>query len=56
MDPKFKPYKTGMIDLLERCPCGKHGGKGKSLVYYICKCECGKEFAVTGDELSKHSP
>ena len=52
MDPSFKPFKTGMIEVMERCPCGKHG-KGRNLVYYICRCECGKEFVVSGDELSK---
>lgn len=54
MDPKFKPYRTGMITVLERCPCGKSGHQGKPPVYYICRCDCGKEFVVTGDELSKH--
>ncbi len=53
MDPTFKPKRTGMMTVLERYPCGSHTG-GRNFVYYLCKCDCGKEFVVTGDELSKH--
>ena len=53
MGPNFKPYKTGMVTVFERCPCGR-GAPGRSSVFYICRCDCGKEFVVTGDELSKH--
>ena len=56
MDPNFKPYRTGMMTVLERYPCGRGNGKskGRMFVYYLCKCDCGKEFIVGGDELSKH--
>ncbi len=54
MDPNFKPYRTGMTTVLEKYPCGKNGTKGRARVYYLCKCDCGKEFIVSGDELSKH--
>lgn len=54
MDPKFKAYRTGMMTVLERYPCGKEKGKGRNSVYYLCKCDCGKEFIVTGDELVHH--
>ena len=53
MDPTFKPRRIGMITVLEKYPCGSHTG-GRCLVYYLCKCDCGKEFIVGGDELSKH--
>ena len=53
MDSTFKPYRTGMSTVLEKYPCGKHS-KGRNHVYYLCKCDCGKEFIVSGDELSKH--
>lgn len=45
-----------MMTVLERYPCGKGNGKskGRMFVYYLCKCDCGKEFIVGGDELSKH--
>ena len=52
MDPKFKPYKTGMMTVMEKYPCGST--KGRNHVYYLCKCDCGKEFIVGGDELNKH--
>ena len=51
MDPKFKPYKTGMMTVIEKYPCGST--KGRNHVYYLCKCDCGKEFIVGGDELNK---
>lgn len=56
MDPNFKPYRTDMMTILERYPCGKGNGKskGRMFVYYLCKCDCGKEFIVGGDGLSKH--
>lgn len=45
-----------MMTILERYPCGKGNGKskGRMFVYYLYKCDCGKEFIVGGDELSKH--
>ena len=50
MDPKSKPYRTGMMTVLERYPCRKWNGKskGRMFVYYLCKCDCGKEFIVGG--------
>ena len=50
MNPNFKPYRTGMMTVLERYPCGKGNGKskGRMFVYYLCKCDCGKEFIVGG--------
>ena len=56
MDPNSKPYRTDMMTVLERYPCGRGNGKskGRMFVYYLCKCDCGKEFIVGGDELSKH--
>ena len=53
MDSTFKPKRTGMVTVLERYPCGSHTG-GRNSVFYLCKCDCGKEFVVSGDELSKH--
>ena len=55
MDKYFKPFKTGLIDVEERYPCGrKAGNKTEARVFYRCKCVCGKEFILTGQELSKH--
>lgn len=54
MDPNFKPYRTGMVTVLEKYPCGRGTSKGRNHVYYLCRCDCGKEFIVGGDELSKH--
>lgn len=55
MDPSFKPYRTGMMTVLEKYPCGrKPGQKGRNNVFYLCLCDCGKEFIVGGDELSHH--
>jgi hypothetical protein len=55
MDPSFKPYESGLLIVEEGYPCGKSiGQRGRANVYYLCKCQCGKEFIVTGDELSKH--
>lgn len=56
MDPRFKPYRTGMVTVKEKYPCGRgqSGSKGRNLVYYLCVCDCGKEFIVSGDELAKH--
>lgn len=54
MDPKFNAYKTGMDIVLERYPCGRGNGQRRGAVYYLCKCDCGKEFIVSGDELSRH--
>lgn len=36
MNPNFKPYRTGMMTVLERYPCGKGNGKskGRMFVYY----------------------
>ena len=39
-----------MILVEERYPCGRHS-KGRCLVYYKCRCDCGKEFVLTDDEL-----
>ena len=36
-------------------PCGRRDGKGRNHVYYLCQCDYGKEFIVSGDELS-HNP
>lgn len=47
MDPKFKAYKTGMDTVLERYPCGRGDGQRRGVVYYLCKCDCGKEFIVS---------
>ena len=55
MDPNFKPHKTFNVLVEERYPCGHGDGlsKGRSLVYYVCKCElCGKEFILSGDEVA----
>ncbi len=55
--PNFKPYKTFNVLVEEKYPCGHGDGlsKGRSLVYYLCKCElCGKEFILSGDEVAKH--
>lgn len=57
MDPNFMPYRTRNVLVEERYPCGHGDGhsKGRSLVYYLCKCElCGKEFILSGDDVSKH--
>lgn len=54
MDPKFKAYKAGMDIVLERYPCGRGNGQRRGAVYYLCKCDCEKEFLVSGDELSCH--
>ena len=50
MNPNSKPYRTDMMTVLERYPCGKGNGKskGRMFVYYLCKCDCGKEFIVGG--------
>ena len=54
MDVNFKPYKTGMVTVKEKYPCGRGDSKGRNHVYYLCQCDCGKEFIVSGDELSRH--
>ena len=54
MDVYFKPYKTGMVTVKEKYPCDRGDGKGRNHVYYLCQCDCGKEFIVSGDELSRH--
>lgn len=53
MDPTFKPRRIGMLLIEERYPCGRHS-KGRNRVYYKCRCDCGKEFVLTGDELIKN--
>lgn len=56
MDTSFKPYKKWMVSVLERYPCGrdpKKEGRGRPPVYYLCRCDCGKEFILTGDEVSR---
>lgn len=54
MDVNFKPHKTGMVTVKEKYPCGRGDSKGRNHVYYLCQCDCGKEFIVSGDELSRH--
>lgn len=55
MNPNFKSYRTGIFTVLEKYPCGKRFGKQRrNNLFYLCKCDCGKEFIVGGDELSKH--
>ena len=57
MDLNFIPYRTRNVLVEERYPCGHGDGrsKGRSLVYYLRKCElCGKEFILSGDDVSKH--
>ena len=54
MGPIFKAYKIGMVTVLERYPCGRGNGQRRGAVYYLCKCDCGKEFIVSGDELLRH--
>lgn len=54
MDPTFQSKRSGRIMVLEKYPCGSlHSGGGCS-VYYLSRCDCGKEFIARGDELSKH--
>ncbi len=53
MDPTFKPRRTGKITVLEKYQCGSHS-KGRNSVFYLCRCDCGKEFVVEGEELNKH--
>ena len=48
MDVKFKPYKTGMVTMKEKYPCGRGDSKKRNHVYYLCQCDCGKEFIVSG--------
>jgi len=56
MDPNFKPYRTGMLMVREKYPCGRGDGhKGRNHVYYLCRCDCGKEVIFSGDEIAKHS-
>ena len=55
MDVNFKPYKTGMVTMKEKYPCGREDDKGKNHVYYLFQCDCGKAFIVSGDELSRHT-
>jgi hypothetical protein len=56
MDPNFKPYRTGMVTVLERYPCGKGNRKGgRENVFYYCRCDCGNTFIVSGDELTMGS-
>lgn len=54
MDVNFKPYKTEMVTVKEKYPCGRGDGKGRNHVSYLCQCDCGKEFIVSDDELSRH--
>lgn len=54
MDVYFKSYKTGMVTVKEKYPCDRGDGKGRNHVYYLCQCDYGKEFIVSGDELSRH--
>ena len=55
MDPNFKPYRTGMLTVKEKYPCGcGDGHKGRNHVFYLCRCDCGKEVIFSGDEIAKH--
>jgi|GEM_PF-6999469 len=38
-----------MLTVKEKCPCGSGDGcKGRSHVYYLCQCGCGKEAIFFG--------
>ena len=55
MDLNFKPYRTGMLTVKERYPCGSGDGpNGRNHVYYLCRCDCGKEVICSSDEIAKH--
>ena len=59
MDPRFRPYKVNMVTVKERWPCGRGKGserssKGRNFVYYLCQCDCGKEFVLSGDEVIRN--
>jgi hypothetical protein len=57
MDTTFKPYKIHMVTVMERYQCGrdtKRNGRGKPSVFYLCKCDCGKEFILSGNEVIRH--
>jgi len=44
-----------MLTVKERYPCGcGDGHKGRNHVYYLCRCDCGKEVIFSGDEIAKH--
>ena len=55
MDIKFKPFRIGGLEVLERYPCGKlPGERGGAKVYYLCRClHCGKELIRTRGELNR---
>ena len=55
MDPKFKPYRTGMLTVKEKYVCGRGVETNKRChVYYLCQCDCGKEVIFSGDEIARH--
>jgi len=55
MDPKFKPYRTGMLVVKEKYVCGREDRpRGRSHVYYLCQCDCGRETIFSGDEIVRH--
>ena len=55
MDPKFKPYRTGMLTVKEKYVCGRGVETNKRCyVYYLCQCDCGKEVVFSGEEIAKH--
>ncbi len=53
MDKAFKSRRIGVMTVIGSHSCGSHTG-GRNSAFYLCKCDFGKEFVVTGDELSKH--
>ena len=53
--PNFKPYRTGMLTVKEKYPCGcGDGHKGRNHADYLCRCNCGREVIFSGDEATKH--
>lgn len=44
-----------MLTVKEKYPCGcGDGHKGRNHVYYLCRCDCGKEVIFSGDEIARH--
>lgn len=55
MEPKFKPYRTGMLVVKEKFVCGREDKPyGRNHVYYLCQCDCGREVIFSGDEIVRH--
>lgn len=49
MDPKFKPYRTGMLTVKEKFVCGREDKPyGRNRVYYLCQCDCGRKVIFSG--------